>query len=133
MVPADQGHGRQYHPRVHPLGNGLLRGVLRVNQGQSRSALLIHGVWIDDYVQNSHMDAFNAEYLTRFKEDIRTVIDVIHGQRLIELGHLSVRQLHEGRFAVGTRVPAGRRVGSAHGCLHRPRRSRAQRVRGRVP
>lgn len=46
-------------------------------------------MWIDDYAQNSHMDAYDPAYLGRFKEDARTVVDVIHGQRWIELGRLS--------------------------------------------
>ena len=71
------------------LGTDFYEAFYEFNKDNPDPLYLIHGVWIDDYVQNSHMDAFNAEYLTRFKEDIRTVIDVIHGQRLIELGHLS--------------------------------------------
>lgn len=56
------------------------------NQAHEADPLyLIHGVWIDDYAQNSHMNAFDANYLGKFEKDVRTVIDVIHGQRYLEL------------------------------------------------
>lgn len=71
------------------LGTDFYEAFYEFNTNNPDPLYLIHGVWIDDYAQNSHMDAFNDEYLARFKEDTRTIIDVIHGQRLIELGSVS--------------------------------------------
>ena len=55
---------------------------------------LIHGVWIDDYNQNSHMDGFDPEYKDRFISDCRTVVDVIHGRRWVELGRLTASGMY---------------------------------------
>ena len=71
------------------LGPDFYEAFYEFNKDNPNPLYLIHGVWIDDYVQNSHLDAFDAEYADRFKEDVRTMIDVVHGQRLIELGSLS--------------------------------------------
>lgn len=55
---------------------------------------LIHGVWINDYNQNSHMDGFDPEYKDRFISDCRTVVDVIHGRRWVELGRLTASGMY---------------------------------------
>lgn len=47
---------------------------------------LIHGVWVNDYVQNSHRDAYDDAFLKAFEEDCRTVVDIIHGKRKLSLG-----------------------------------------------
>ena len=71
------------------LGTDFYEAFYEFNKDNPDPLYLIHGVWIDDYAQNSHMDAYDPAYLGRFKEDARTVVDVIHGQRWIELGRLS--------------------------------------------
>jgi len=47
---------------------------------------LLHGVWVNDYVQHSHLDAYSNEFVKTFISDCRTMIDVIHGQRKINFG-----------------------------------------------
>lgn len=49
---------------------------------------LLHGVWVDDYAQFSHMDAYDDAFFKAFKEDCRTVVDAIHGQRALVLGRV---------------------------------------------
>lgn len=71
------------------LGTDFYEAFYEFNKDNPDPLYLIHGVWIDDYVQNSHMDAFNSDYQGRFMEDARTIVDVIHGQRWIELGRLA--------------------------------------------
>lgn len=68
------------------LGPSFYEALYEFNHDNPDPLYLIHGVWIDDYVQNSHMDAFDPEYEGRFIEDCKTVVDAIHGRRLIELG-----------------------------------------------
>ncbi len=46
---------------------------------------LLHGVWVNDYVQHSHMDALDDEFRENFIEDTRTMLDVIHGKKKINL------------------------------------------------
>lgn len=47
---------------------------------------LIHGVWVNDYIQNSHRDAYDDGFLQTFLEDCRTMVDIIHGERALLLG-----------------------------------------------
>ncbi|WP_187119127.1 MULTISPECIES: hypothetical protein [Collinsella] len=63
--------------------------LLEYNTDNPDPLYLIHGVWIDDYNQNSHMDGFDPDYKDRFISDCRTVVDVIHGRRWVELGRLT--------------------------------------------
>ena len=56
------------------------------NQGREEPLYLIHGVWVNDYVQNSHMDAYDERFFDTFIEDCRTLVDVLHGNKEISLG-----------------------------------------------
>ncbi len=47
---------------------------------------LIHGVWVNDYIQNSHRDAYDKDFLDAFIKDGRTLVDVLHGNKKISLG-----------------------------------------------
>lgn len=71
------------------LGSAFYEAFYEFNAGNPDPLYLIHGVWIDDYVQNSHMDAFDPAYEGRFIDDCKTVVDVIHGKRWLELGRTS--------------------------------------------
>lgn len=73
--------------RVYTLLNpAFYEAFYDYNRDNPEPLYLIHGVWIDDYVQNSHMDAFNSEYEGNFIADAKTIVDVIHGKRWIQLG-----------------------------------------------
>lgn len=50
---------------------------------------LLQGVWVNDYVQNSHRDAYDDDFLDTFLNDCRTVVDVIHGNKKISLGRVA--------------------------------------------
>ena len=47
---------------------------------------LLHGVWVNDYMQNSHRDAYDEELLDVLIQDSKTVIDILHGQKVMSLG-----------------------------------------------
>lgn len=47
---------------------------------------LLHGVWVNDYIQSSHRDAFHSEFIGPFIEDCETVVDIIHGRKKMQLG-----------------------------------------------
>ena len=47
---------------------------------------LIHGVWVNDYVQNSHRDAYDDDFLQTLLEDSCTLVDILHGQKNLSLG-----------------------------------------------
>lgn len=76
--------------RVYILQNtAFYEAFYEYNHDNPDPLYLIHGVWINDYSQNSHMDAFDDEYQKRLIEDCKTMVDVIHGRRWIELGRLA--------------------------------------------
>ena len=50
---------------------------------------LIHGVWVNDYVLNSHRDAYNEDFFDALLEDSKTVVDVLHGRKKINLGRMA--------------------------------------------
>lgn len=59
------------------------------NKDRQEPLYLLHGVWVNDYVQHSHRDAYDAEFLDVFLEDCRTVVDVLHGNKKISLGRMA--------------------------------------------
>lgn len=59
------------------------------NKDREEPLYLLHGVWVNDYIQNSHRDAYDPEFLDVFLEDCRTVVDVIHGNKKISPGRMA--------------------------------------------
>lgn len=59
------------------------------NKDNDRPLWLIHGVWVNDYIQNSYRDALDPEFKERFLSDCRTMLDVIHGNKKIALGRMA--------------------------------------------
>ena len=58
------------------------------NNGREDPLYLIHGVWINDYVANSHCDAYDDELFQTLQQDCRTVVDIIHGLLSVCLPYL---------------------------------------------
>lgn len=50
---------------------------------------LLHGVWVNDYTQFSHLDMYTDEFLETLIHDSRVMVDVIHGKRDLVLGRLA--------------------------------------------
>lgn len=57
------------------------------NKDREEPLYLLHGVWVNDYIQNSKEDAYG--YAKRFIDDCKIMIDVIHGNRNLELGTMA--------------------------------------------
>lgn len=51
----------------------------------ARPLYLVQGVPVDDYAQNSHMDAFDDEFAGALEKNARDAVDVVHGARPTEL------------------------------------------------
>ncbi len=47
---------------------------------------LLHGVWVNDYVQYSHRDAYDDDFLQALLDDSKTLVDILHGERSLSLG-----------------------------------------------
>lgn len=54
----------------------------RVQRGEE-PLYLLQGVWVNDYVQNSHIDALDAAFKEKLIDDTLLTVDVIHGRRVI--------------------------------------------------
>lgn len=65
--------------------------LLEYNQGAKTPLLLIQGVWINEEDIVNYYDAFNPVIKDRFKRDIETTVDVLHGNKIIakKTGHAS--------------------------------------------
>ncbi|MBQ8390829.1 MAG: hypothetical protein IJX52_07630 [Oscillibacter sp.] len=59
------------------------------NQDNPDPLYLIHGVWVNDYIQNSHRDAYDTEFYEAFRKNCRIMLDVIHGNKKISLGEMA--------------------------------------------
>lgn len=58
----------------------------RVSRGEE-PLWLIHGVWVNDYIQNSHRDAYDKKFQKTLTEDCRTLVDILHGKKNLSLGY----------------------------------------------
>lgn len=67
--------------RVYGIQNAAFYHALSTYNAHSATPLyLIQGIWVDDYVQNSHMDAYDPGYRQRLIEDCKATVDVLHGR-----------------------------------------------------
>lgn len=69
------------------LSSDFYEAVYEYNRDNPEPLYIIHGVWVNDYIQNSHVDAFDDSFLKTFKEDCRTLVDIIHGRKKMNLGY----------------------------------------------
>ncbi len=59
------------------------------NEENETPLYLLHGVWVNDYVLNSHRDAYDKDFYDTFLENSKIMIDVIHGERKLNLGRVA--------------------------------------------
>lgn len=53
------------------------------NKDNDDPLYLIHGLWVNDYVQNSSIDAYDDKFYGNMLKDVKILSDVIHGNRRI--------------------------------------------------
>lgn len=53
------------------------------NDGNPTPLYLVHGVWVDEYLLNSHRNAFDKEFYNDFLNSSKDVVDVVHGRHKI--------------------------------------------------
>lgn len=68
------------------LSDDFYEAVYEYNKDNPDPLYIIHGLWVNDYVQNSHMDAYADDFLKTFLEDSKTLVDIIHGKKKFYLG-----------------------------------------------
>lgn len=68
---------------LHP---AFYEAVYEFNQDRADPLYIIHGLWVNDHVLYSHVDAYDESFLGRMLEDSRTLVDMLHGKRKLQLG-----------------------------------------------
>lgn len=69
------------------LHSDFYKAFYEYNKDNEDPLYLIHGVWINDYVQNSHRDAYDDDFRETFIDDCKKVIDILHGNKKLSLGY----------------------------------------------
>ena len=76
--------------RVYTVQNDTFYNAFyEYNQSNPDPLYMIHGVWVNDYVQNSHRDAYDSDFFDTFSRDCITMVDVIHGNKKLSLGRMA--------------------------------------------
>lgn len=70
--------------RVYSIQNpAFYRALKAFNEDGGAPIYLLQGVWVNDYAQNSHIDAFDRKFRQRLIMDCKAAVDVLHGKRFI--------------------------------------------------
>lgn len=76
--------------RVYTIQNDTFYNAFyEYNASNPEPLYMLHGVWVNDYVQNSHRDAYDPAFYNTFMRDCRTMVDVIHGKKSLSLGRVA--------------------------------------------
>lgn len=68
------------------LNSDFYDAVYEYNKNNLSPIYILHGVWVNDYIQNSHRDAYDKEFVDKFLEDSKDLVDIIHGKKKLSLG-----------------------------------------------
>ena len=74
---------------LHP--PGFYNALQRYNEAHDEKIYVFHGVWINEEKLEESLDAFEEENLQEFQNEMKTVVDVVHGNKIVEArpGHAS--------------------------------------------
>lgn len=76
--------------RVYTIQNDTFYNAFyKYNKDNKNPLYIIHGVWVNDYILNSHRDAYSEDFYDTFLENSKIMIDVIHGKRKLNLGRVA--------------------------------------------
>ncbi len=76
--------------RVYTIQNDTFYNAFyEYNKDNPDPLYLLHGVWVNDYILNSHRDAYDKEFYDTFLENSKIMVDVIHGKRKLNLGRVA--------------------------------------------
>ncbi len=65
------------------LSEDFYNAFYEYNRGREQPLYLIQGVWVNDYVLNSHHNIYDDAFFESFYSHCKTAVDVIHGQKKI--------------------------------------------------
>ena len=74
---------------LHP--PGFYQALKRYNDNHEEKIYVLHGVWINEEALVESLDAFEEENLQQFQQEMKRLVDVIHGNKVVEAvpGHAS--------------------------------------------
>ncbi|MBR2916461.1 MAG: hypothetical protein IKC07_02525, partial [Clostridia bacterium] len=76
--------------RVYTIQNDTFYNAFyEYNKNNPTPLYMLHGVWVNDYVLNSHRDAYDKDFYDTFLENSKITVDVIHGRRKLNLGRVA--------------------------------------------
>ncbi|MBM7555636.1 hypothetical protein [Halanaerobacter jeridensis] len=80
---------------IHP--PGFYEALWEYNQNHSQPIYILHGVWAKEEGLAPESDVFSEQVIDEFEAEIKDVIDVVHGQSIIEPrpGHASGVYKHD--------------------------------------
>ena len=69
------------------LSDDFYEAFYEFNKDNPDPLYLLHGVWVNDYVQYSRLNAYDSEFRGTLLSDCETLVDVIHGKKILSLGN----------------------------------------------
>ncbi|SDN30859.1 hypothetical protein SAMN05518871_104224 [Psychrobacillus sp. OK028] len=74
---------------LHP--PGFYNALKKYNESHENKLYVFHGVWINEEMLAESLDAFEEENLKQFQNEMKKIVDAIHGNRVVEpeTGHAS--------------------------------------------
>lgn len=90
----DKNTYKEWFSQIQQMGTNTIRvytilspefynAIYEYNKNNDNPLYIIHGVWLDDYIQNSKYDAHNLNYKDKLLGDSKNVVDVVHGRKYI--------------------------------------------------
>lgn len=65
------------------LNENFYNAFYEYNKDNETPLYLIHGLWVNDYIQFSYRDAYDNEFLGNMLSDSKILVDIIHGKRKV--------------------------------------------------
>ncbi|SOB92618.1 hypothetical protein SAMN05880501_101526 [Ureibacillus xyleni] len=74
---------------LHP--PAFYHALVRYNEKADAPLYVLHGIWIDEESLEQTLDAYDKEILSKFHDEMKTIVNVIHGNKNVEpqAGHAS--------------------------------------------
>ena len=70
--------------RVYSVQNpSFYKAFYEYNSQHEEPLYLLQGIWVNDYIQNSRVDAYADSFAGKLLDNCLVTVDVIHGKRLI--------------------------------------------------
>lgn len=67
------------------LPDDFYNALYEYNVNREEPLYIIHGLWLNDYILNSHRSAFDDEFIGALIEDSRVLVDILHGNKRFSL------------------------------------------------